>query len=48
VFFIGSPNGLFFHLRGAQLIARRNAGDAKDDDASDAQVCGARLFACVC
>lgn len=38
LFFVGSPNGFFFHLHGAQLIARRGTARTKnvaDDAASD-------------
>lgn len=30
LFFVGSPNGFFFHLHGAQLIARRGTARTKD------------------
>lgn len=36
LFFIGSPNGFFFHLQGAQLIARRGTTARSRDAAPDA------------
>lgn len=40
LFFVGSPNGFFFHLHGAQLIARRGNARTKDvaDDAASDEV----------
>lgn len=40
LFFVGSPNGFFFHLHGAQLIARRGTArtmDVEEDAARDVQ-----------